>query len=61
MEKLLLLAVWTAAPAMLFILNSKFTGQYRVLAGFVLKIPSFISLVCLVVLTIHYLGIIKLN
>lgn len=60
MEKLSLLAAILALPAIIFLLVAKINGSNKWIAQVLLKLPSLIALVVLIIIGLSKLGFIKL-
>ena len=60
MEKLLLIALITSLPALIFMLIAKVKDSQVYLANFILRLPSLISFICIVILSLSYFGFIKI-
>ena len=60
MEKLSILAVIMAVPAVSIIAFSEVTGKHKWIAWILVKLPSLISLIALIIMAMSYMGFLKL-
>jgi len=60
MEKLAIIAAICSIPAIAFILSAKTTGQYKFLLSILLKGPTLVAAVALILMTFVYFGIIHI-
>jgi hypothetical protein len=60
MEKLAIIAAICSIPAIAFILSAKVTGEYKILMNLLLKGPTLVSAVALILMAFVYFGIIHI-
>ena len=60
MEKLAIIAAICSIPAITFILSAKVTGQYKILMNLLLKGPTLVAAVALILMAFVYFGIIHI-
>lgn len=60
MEKLAIIAAIASIPAIAFILAAKITGQYKILMNLLVKGPTLVATVALILMAFIYFGFINI-